>query len=301
MDDPLGPGIIVNSRYKIIRSLGSGAFGEVYLGKDLREKGAIWALKEVFLSGMSTFDKNEFLNSFRNEAELLTTLSHPGIPRVTDYFITRGSGFLVMERVEGLTLEEIARNNKKPLAEIEVLSWALQICDTLEYLHSQDPPIIYRDLKPSNLMLTIEERIVIIDFGIARLYSPDRPQDTAPLGTPGYSPPEQYGKSQTTPASDIYSLGTTLYYLLTLKDMASFNFKFPPIGSQNPRISVQLGKTLAKCLEWSPGNRYQSARELKTELEGVMGSLAGGGGFLRKYGRYLKGIRLDRVFPQRNK
>lgn len=299
MDTPLQPGMVVNSRYRIVRSIGSGAFGEVYLGKDLKLKGSLWALKEVMGIGPGYADRKEFLESFHNEAGILMTLDHAGIPRVVDYFISGGRGYLVMERIEGLTLEEIALNNKKPLDEKEVLTWALQICETLKYLHSHEPPIIFRDLKPSNIMLTIEERVVLIDFGIARVYSPEKSHDTVALGTPGYSPPEQYGKSQTTPASDLYSLGTTMFFLLTQADMAHFNFRFPPVREKNPEVSPQLERVLVKCLDLTPRERYQEAKELAGELQNILQGVSKGLGMLKKYGRILDSIKLDSVLRSR--
>lgn len=265
-DSPIEVGSVINSRYRVVRLLGTGSFGSVYLGMDLREKGSLWALKEVMGNRAAFNDHSEFLLSFRNEARILMSLSHPGIPGIIDFFISGGRGYLVMERVEGLTLEEIAENNKKPLREEEVIRWGLCICDTLHYLHTHDPAIIFRDLKPSNVMLTMDERVILIDFGIARFHIPGKHSDTVPLGTPGYSPPEQYGRDQTTPASDLYALGTTIYYLLTLQDMASFQFKFPPVRTLNAQISPLLEKVLARCLEINPACRYENAQDLKRSM-----------------------------------
>jgi len=265
-DNPIEVGSVINSRYKVVRLLGAGSFGAVYLGMDLREKGSLWALKEVVGNRAAFTDHSEFLLSFRNEARILMSLSHPGIPGIIDFFISGGRGYLVMERVEGLTLEEIAENNKNPLSEEEVIRWGVCVCDTLHYLHSHDPAIIFRDLKPSNVMLTMDERVILIDFGIARFYVPGKPSDTVPLGTPGYSPPEQYGRDQTTPASDIYALGTTMYYLLTLQDMASFKFKFPPVRTLNQQVSTRMEKVLERCLELNPECRFSSVVDLKQSL-----------------------------------
>jgi serine/threonine protein kinase, bacterial len=294
MSAPLQPGVIVNSRYRIVRTLGSGSFGAVYLGADLREKGSYWAVKEVLCGGIIV-DRREFLETFRHEARMLSALSHAGIPRIVDYFITGGRGYLVMERIEGLTLEEIYQNNKKPLLEKEVLPWALQICTTLVYLHGHTPPIIYRDLKPSNVMLTLEGRVVLIDFGIARFYYPGRESDAEPMGTPGYSPPEQYKKDQTVPASDIYALGTTLYFLLTGADMAAYNFRFPPAPSLNPDISSSLGRVIERCLELKVADRYSTAAELKEMLLHCLEHGASGKGLIEKYGKWLRDLKFPRI------
>ncbi len=295
-DSPIEAGSVINSRYRVVRLLGTGSFGAVYLGMDLREKGSLWALKEVMGNRAAFNDHSEFLLSFRNEARILMSLSHPGIPCIIDFFISGGRGYLVMERVEGLTLEEVAANNKKPLREEEVISWSLCICDTLHYLHTHDPAIIFRDLKPSNVMLTMDERVILIDFGIARFYDPGKRSDTVPLGTPGYSPPEQYGRDQTTPASDLYALGTTMYYLLTLQDMAAFKFKFPPVRTLNPQVSPLLEKVLSRCLEINPAQRYESARELKRDLSAAREAGGRATGFL---GRFLKKVYNNRHSEKR--
>jgi len=295
MSAPLQPGAIVNSRYRIVRTLGSGSFGAVYLGVDLREKGAFWAIKEVLCGGILA-DRKELLESFRNEARMLGTLSHAGIPRIVDYFVAAGRGYLVMERIEGLTLEEIFLNNGRPLAEKEVLPWATQICTTLEYLHRQKPAIIYRDLKPANVMLTLEGRVVLVDFGIARFYDPGKNSDTVPLGTPGYSPPEQYGKDQTTPASDIYALGTTVYYLLTGADMAAYNFRFPPARTLNQDISERLEQVLERCMELNASYRFSSVDDLKCELLQCLHQCPAGKSLLKITGKWLKELKFPCFF-----
>ncbi len=291
MSAPLSPGAIVNSRYRIVRTLGSGSFAAVYLGADLREKGSFWAIKEVLCGGILA-DRKELLESFRNEARMLGTLTHPGIPRIVDYFVAAGRGYLVMERIEGLTLEDIFLNNGKPLLEKEVLLWAAQICTTLEYLHGLMPAIIYRDLKPANVMLTLEGRVVLVDFGIARFYDPGKNSDTVPLGTPGYSPPEQYGKDQTTPASDIYALGTTIYYLVTGADMAAYHFRFPPARALNQDISERLERVLERCMELNISCRYPTVAELKCDLLQCLQFGSTGKSLGEKYGKWLKELKL---------
>jgi len=250
---------VIRNRYKVLRLLGEGGMGAVYLVRDYKEQGATWAAKEFWHLHEKNF--------FSKEASLLMELSHRGLPRVIDYFTEKEKNYLIMERIEGLTLEEILAKKGQAFTPREVLPWAYQLCDILDYLHTRNPPVIFRDLKPSNIMLDINSDIRLIDFGIARFYEPKKAKDTTPLGTPGYSPPEQYGRGQTSPASDIYSLGATLYYLLSGIDPAEFNFNFPPIKKLNKKFCPHLDQIIATCLNLDPRERYKNAQEVKEKLE----------------------------------
>lgn len=258
MTDILPKDSVIRNRYKVLRPLGQGGMGAVYLVRDSKEEGAIWAAKEFWhLHEASLFSK---------EASMLMELSHKGLPRVIDYFTENKKNYLIMERIEGLTIEKIVEKNG-PFSPEKVLSWMFQICDILTYLHTRVPPVIFRDLKPSNIMLDIEGNIRLIDFGIARFYEPQKTKDTTPLGTPGYSPPEQYGRGQTSPKSDIYSFGATLYFISTAIDPAEFRFKFPPVKTFNKKFCPLMEKIITKCLEIKPEKRYETATELKLILE----------------------------------
>ncbi|HPZ10609.1 MAG TPA: serine/threonine-protein kinase [Candidatus Eremiobacteraeota bacterium] len=249
---------IIRNRYRVLRVLGQGGMGAVYLVRDHKEKGATWAAKEFWHSHEEKL--------FSKEASLLMELSHWGLPRVVDYFTEYEKNYLIMERIEGLTFEDIVTKNGTFIPR-EIYPWALQLCEVLHYLHTRNPPVIFRDLKPSNIMLNIDGKVRLIDFGIARFYEPQKLKDTTPLGTPGYSPPEQYGRGQTTPSSDIYSLGATMYFLLTGKDPAEFSFAFPRLREINKQICPDFDQIVMTCLELKPKNRYESALEVEGALK----------------------------------
>ena len=176
MSQILSKNSVIRNRYKVLRLLGEGGMGAVYLVRDYKEKGATWAAKEFWHLHEHAF--------FSREASLLMELSHKGLPRVVDYFTENEKNYLIMERIEGLTLENIVEKNGFFTSPGEVIPWIYQLCDILDYLHTRNPPIIYRDLKPANIMLDINKNIRLIDFGIARFYKPQKKKDTTPLGTP---------------------------------------------------------------------------------------------------------------------
>ncbi len=246
-------GTIVNHRYEIVRHLGEGATSTVYLVRDKKDVGLVWALKQ--LTHSPTDDERDSL--FR-EISFLSSLSHENLVYLADYFVEDGWDFLVMERVEGPTLEDIIQKAEEPVPEIEIVEYGIQICRVLSYLHRQDPPIVYRDLKPANIMITVPGELKLIDLGIARHFNPMKPRDTTPLGTPGYCPPEQYGRGQTTPRSDIYSFGATLFHALTLEEPTQYQFNFPPISTINPFLSDNIEQILTKCLQNNPDDRFHS-------------------------------------------
>ncbi|MCD4784618.1 MAG: serine/threonine protein kinase [Candidatus Eremiobacteraeota bacterium] len=251
----------MNHRYEVMRVLGEGATSSVYLVRDKRDVGRLWALKQ--LTHSTTEIERE---SLLQEVEFLSTLSHENLVRLVDYFIEDGWDFLVMDRITGPTLQEIIEEAEYPLTEEDAIDYMLQVCRVLIYLHEQEPPIVYRDLKPGNVMVTVYGQVKLIDLGIARHFNPIKIKDTTPLGTPGYCPPEQYGRSQTTPCSDIYSFGATFYHALTLQDPASFNFKFPGTTEINPGITENLSKIINKCLKLKPEERFTASNELYDHL-----------------------------------
>jgi serine/threonine-protein kinase len=207
---PLDAGQVLVNRYRIVRQVGQGGFGAVYRAWDLTLKAPV-AIKE-------NYDTDpQAQQQFEQEALLLAHLRHPNLPRVSDHFIIPQQGqYLVMDFVEGKSLGDMLRERGGPLSEAEVLPSIRQICDALEYLHTRTPPVIHRDIKPDNIILTADGRAMLVDFGISKVY--DSGQETmigAKAVTPGYSPPEQYGMGKTDARSDIYSLGVTLYTLLT--------------------------------------------------------------------------------------
>jgi serine/threonine protein kinase len=207
---PLISGQILNTRYRIVKLLGQGGFGAVYRAWDLNLNRPC-AIKENLETAP------EAQQQFQREAQMLSNLHHPNLPRVIDYYFISGQGqYLVMDFVEGEDLQSILDNAGSTLTESQVLPWIRQVCDALSYLHHQNPPIIHRDVKPRNIIITPAGQAMLVDFGIAKRYDP---QSKTTMGaravTPGYSPNEQYGHGTTDSISDIYALGATLYTLLT--------------------------------------------------------------------------------------
>lgn len=259
---------IISERYLILRTLGQGGFGAVYLVQDKRLGDKLCALKEMSTASLTNpAQKQAAARAFKQEALMLGALSHPNIPRVSDHFAEGEKQFLVMDYVEGKTLEELLDTRTQPFPENQVLTWAAQVSNALDYLHNRTPPIIFRDLKPGNLMVSPNgQTIKLIDFGIVRLFKPGAGKDTTALGTPGYASPEQYGKGQSDARSDVYALGATLHHLLTLRDPSSEPFKFPPIRTLNPSISPQVNTAIMRALEQDPAQRWASMREMRDSL-----------------------------------
>jgi ankyrin repeat protein len=196
---------------------------------------------------------------------MLKALNHTGIPKVVDSFSSGPCHYIVMEYVVGRTMEALVEAG--PPDEKTVIRWAVKLCDILEYLHNRPDPVIFRDLKPANIMVTPRGRVLLIDFGIARLFNPLKSRDTATLGTPGFAAPEQYGTAQSDGRSDIYSLGATIYHLLTGEDLAAMHFQVPPVRKFNRAVSPALEKILTRCLEAERSQRYEHAGELRENLE----------------------------------
>lgn len=267
------PGEIIFNRYEVVRELGKGAMGAVYLVRDPRLGGSQWALKELEVSLILESERAEVEALFQKEMHLLSGFHHPGIPRVAELYDKPEEGLaFLMEWVDGVALDDVQENLGRPFLSHEALPIAMQVCEVLHYLHTQTPPVIFRDLKPSNLMITPAGRIFFIDFGIARRHRPGNLKDTQELGTPGYCAPEQYGHGQTSPPSDVYAVGATLLHLLTARDPQSFNFQFPPtreLGVEPESLSLVLDR----CLKLKPEERYSSAQLLLAELEEIWGKL----------------------------
>ena len=259
---------LLHKRYVIQRTIGQGGMGAVYQAKDIKRHGATCAIKEMSLSMVPPDEQAQAIQNFKIEAKILWGLNHPNLPSFTGFFSENQRYFMVMEYIDGLTLEELLERNRAPFSERRVLGWARQLCDVLEYLHSQNPPIIFRDMKPGNIMLTRNGHIKLIDFGIARFFRPTGSQDTQLLGTPGFAPPEQYGKAQTDERSDIYSLGMTLFQLLT-NTFSEQGFGLKDVRAINPQISPVVARALEKATALQPEDRYQSVAEFRAALLGV--------------------------------
>ncbi|UCG23405.1 MAG: serine/threonine protein kinase [Chloroflexota bacterium] len=243
--------------YRIVDILGQGGTATVYLAADTRLGDRRVAIKEMDPAAISPDDPDWAVTAFRQEAEVLARLSHRSIARVTDFFEERGYWYLVMEYVPGETLEAaIHRVNR--FSEEQVLAWAGQLADMLAYLHGQDPPIIFRDLKPSNVMVQVDGKLKLIDFGIARIFKPEKQEDTVKLGTRGYAAPEQYGQSQTDPRSDVYSLGVLLHQLLTGYDPTTSPMHLPPVQQLRPDVSASVAAAIDQALQMDPDARFNT-------------------------------------------
>jgi serine/threonine protein kinase len=262
-------GNLLGSRYRIVEMIGKGGFGAVYKARDERfPSKPIVAIKEMSDAQLSPSEKTKALQDFRNEADLLVQLKHPNLPNVSDVFEEGGKAYLVMEFIEGKTLANIQDEQSDPLDERLVMGWALQLCVVLHYLHTRPQPIIFRDMKPSNVMVTADGEIKLIDFGIARIFKTAGKKDTSLLGSQGYAPLEQYGRGQSDARSDIYALGATLYDLLTKElpaDAPSRRINPTSFSSPrqlNPNISPAVEAVILKAMAEEPQDRYQSAIDM---------------------------------------
>lgn len=250
MEKLLPPDTVLRGKYRITDVVGEGATSVVYAALDLSRPGTRWAVKEIISPlAADEHETAEALEMFRREYEMLKELNHPGLPKVIDCFHEERGHYLVMEYVEGTSLQAMYEAQKRIFSPHELLPWTLQLLDILQYLHSQTPPVVYRDLKPSNIVITAGGRAKLIDFGISRHFSPEKECDTQNLGTPGFSAPEQYGNRQTDYRSDIYSLGATLYFLMSGRNPEDFSFKFPPVTRFNPGVPSWMSELLSHALE----------------------------------------------------
>jgi outer membrane protein assembly factor BamB/tRNA A-37 threonylcarbamoyl transferase component Bud32 len=265
----LSVGAVLEERYQIESVLGIGGMSVVYRGRDLRFKGVYrtCAIKEMIDRSPNSQTRGITLKNFEREASLLATLNHPSIPKIYDYFVVGGRVYLVLEFIEGQNMEDILEGAPGPLEEEQVVRWAIQVCDVLSYLHNHKPePIVFRDMKPSNVMVAPGDRIVLIDFGIARIFEAD--QKGTMIGTEGYSPPEQY-RGVAEPRGDVYALGATMHHLLTKSDPrleTPFTFHERPPSALNAKISSQLEAVIMKALEYDVRQRWASAAEMRTAL-----------------------------------
>jgi len=264
MNEHLPPGTVLRERYRISVISGEGAAGIVYLADDLTIPGARWAIKEMRHS--DTKGRQEASELFDRERRILSSLNHTGLPKVVDYFSESGRNFTVMEFIEGESLESRLSAHGRPFTAEEIMPWIMQIMDILEYLHTNSPPLVYRDLKPSNVVITSGGKAKVIDFGIVRAYDPDKKRDTQIIGTPGFSAPEQYGTRQTDQRSDIYSLGATMFYLMSGRDPCELNFTFPALASLNSGIPSRVSEAVAAALQKEPEKRFQSISEMRQFL-----------------------------------
>ncbi len=288
LDEAILPqGAILQGRYEIIKVLGLGVMPAVYQARDLRftNVARICALKEMTSTTPDPQVRRLAIQNFERKANILASLNHQAIPKIYDYFSEGNRSYLVLEYIEGEDLETLMGNTDEMLSPEHVLDWAIQICDVLSYLHSQNPPIVFRDMKPSNIMLRPPGHIVLIDFGIARVF--ESGQKGTMIGTEGYSPPEQY-RGTANPTGDIYALGATLHHLLTRRDPRlepPFTFHEEPARLLNTAVSEQLDAVIMRALDYEPERRFASAAEMKAALNQCLTSKGAERGSARVAGR----------------
>lgn len=266
----LQPGDVLQDRYMILGILGAGGFSTVYRARDLRFQAVnrLCAIKEMSIGTADPQLRELTIKSFEREASVLAMLNHPAIPDIFDYFTEGDQNYLVLEFVPGQNLQQWLDETDEYIDEQKALDWALQICEALAYLHSQKPqPIVFRDLKPSNIMLDQYNHIRLVDFGIAKLFQANEDKGTM-IGTAGYTPPEQY-RGEATPAVDVYGLGATLHHILTRRDPrheTPFTFHERPIRTANPAISRTFETIISRCLAYDPKDRFPDAMALQEAL-----------------------------------
>ena len=267
----LPEGRMIKNRYKIIKILGTGGMGSVYLAEDKERDGLLVAVKEMHKIS-DPVERAKDIGQFGKEARFLTNLNHPNLPDLYEFFLEDDVPYLVMEYIEGETLQKILEDREKPLEEKIVLQWAVQICEVLNYLHTgTTQPIIFRDLKLSNILIDKNNGIKLIDFGIAREFNPRKHTDTIRMGSVGYAPPEQYAKGgQTDVRTDIYALGVCLHALLTRNEPSATPFSFEEVIKINPEVSPGLNNIIKKALEIKPEKRYQSSFSMLEEIKKII-------------------------------
>lgn len=258
-----GP-FVLRGRWEVVDYLGQGGMGTVYLARDLNLDNRKCVVKRLRDDFFRDEDKEKAQQFFLREAKVLSKLQHPNIVLVLDSFREDEDYYLVMEYVEGHNLHDMLKEREEPFSEDQVLIWSKQICDVLHYLHAHDPPVIYRDLKPSNVMIDTKDNVKLVDFGIARLYQDDG--DNTHVVSQGYSPPEQYWGGAD-PRSDIYALGATMHFLLTGEEPLALTVCSPRDIDEN--ISEAADLIVGRATQQDVYLRYQSALEMKDELEYV--------------------------------
>ena len=274
-------GQVIDDKYEILKLIGEGGMSKVYLAMDKRLNKS-WAVKEIEKKAK---DRNNeiVVQSAIAEANMIKQLDNPAIVRIVDIIDNGNVIYIIEDFVEGETLEALLEADGAQPEEL-VVEWGKQLCEAFDYLHTRTPPIIYRDMKPANVMLTPEGKLRVIDFGIAREYKEHNLKDTTSLGTRGYAPPEQFG-GKTDARSDIYSLGVTLFQLVTGRDPCLASTELKPVRQIDPKLSEGIETIIQKCVQHDPANRYQSCVELLYDLEHI-GEI--GAGYRKQQKKKLK-------------
>ena len=257
-------GTVIEDKYEVLKLIGQGGMSFVYLAMD-KHLNKQWAIKEIKKAANS--DNNDVvINSLLAEANIMKKLDHPAFPRIVDIIDNGETIYVIMDYIEGESLDKVL-DAYGPQPEDKVIDWGKQLCDALAYLHSQKPPIIYRDMKPANVILKPEGNVKVIDFGIVREYKGYGNSDTTILGTKGYASPEHYGGRETDARSDIYTLGMTMHHLLTGIDPRPADYLYVPVRQWNPSLSEGIEEIINRCTAIDPEARYQSCDELLYDLQ----------------------------------
>jgi len=287
--DTLVPGTLLQNRYKIESEIGQGGYSIVYKARDTAHYGRSVTIKQINLRNLSSRQVIEATETFNRETTLLPGLKHDGIPKFYGHFTDPEHWYLVMEYIPGQTLEEYLHNSteKGYCSVADTLKIGIALCLILEYLHLCKPPLIFRDVKPANIMLTRNKHVYLIDFGIARAFSPGKAKDTTPLGSPGYAAPEQYGRSQSDQRTDIYGLGATLQTLLTGCDPQDLRQGMP---SRAPYpIPPEVQRLLDSMMDSDPSRRPPNLSLVKQRLQVALARM-------RRVFRYFVGVGLGSAY-----
>ncbi len=268
---PLAPGTLMRGRYRVVSQIGKGGMGYVYLVQDENFDARPRRSMKEMIPRLDDHQQQAHMVNFKREADVLETLRHPNIPRVYDSFTEFRRAYLVLDYIEGRDLEQVLDSMKQGFLSPQIVGgWMIQLCSIVEYLHSHNPPIIFRDLKPSNVILTPDGRIILIDFGIAKVFAPDEKQTN--VGTQGYAAREQY-KGEAEVRSDVYALGGMMHHLLTKSDprfQPPFSFHERPPSVLNSAVTPELERVIMRCLEDERDKRYQTVADLRIALEDAL-------------------------------
>jgi len=266
----LEPGTLLNNMYRVEKILGKGGMGNVYLVERDCKK---FVIKELMFAEGTVFDPETAREIFFREAEFMAKFDHPGLPKTYGVFSQNERDYITMDYIEGQTLEEIINSSGGPLAEEKAINWAIEIAEIIDYLHNSfHAPVIYRDLKPANIIITPSGKAKLVDFGIARFFNPDKHTDTFRCGSPGYAAPEQYkGRGQSGTQTDVFGLGVIVFQTLTKYDPTVKLFNFPSMKSLNPSISAELERIITRAIQLNPLKRYISMAEFREELQKYLG------------------------------
>ena len=272
VEGQLPDGYLLQNRYRVLGLRAIGGMSTVYKAQDLRfsKVTRLCIAKEMLNTATDPQVRAVIKHNFEREANILATLNHPGIVQVYDFFSEGDRSYLVLEYVDGKDMEATLNETEGFLSETQVVHWAIQVCEVLSYLHSHKPqPIVFRDIKPANIMLDSHGRVRLVDFGIARIFQSGHKGTM--IGTEGYNPPEQY-KGFAEPRVDVYALGATMHHLLSKQDPrmeAPFSFHDRPIHRTNPTVSHELTEIINRAVEYDINKRYGSAEEMQRALMGL--------------------------------